>query len=93
VQLSNAAAELGGLKDMLDNDYAVLTRLMNRADDAQGGIEQRMLAIHYFLAAVAYSAGRGTSTSAARTALHEMSMVVAHYASFVGEAAASRVAA
>jgi hypothetical protein len=88
-----AALELDGLKDILDHDYAVLARLMNRADDAQGGIERRMLAIHYRLAAVAYRASSRISASAARKALQEMSMVVSYYANFVGEAAASPSAA
>src|ERR1700730_17582975 len=43
LRLSHGATELDRLKEMLDRDYAVLARLMNRAGGAQAGIERRML--------------------------------------------------
>jgi hypothetical protein len=84
---------LDQLKNMLDHDYAVLARLMNQAGDAHAGIERRMLAIHYRLAVIAYRASSRISASTARKALVEMSMVVAHFANCIGEAAASPAAA
>jgi hypothetical protein len=88
-RLKDGDTELDCMKDMLDRDYAVLVGLMNYAGDAQAGIERRMLAAHYRLAAVWYKAGSRISASAARQALEEMSLVVAHFANSVGEAASS----
>jgi hypothetical protein len=52
-----------------------------------------MLAIHYRLMGVWYAVGSHVSPTAARQALEEMSMVVAHFANSIGEAAASPSAA
>jgi hypothetical protein len=93
LRLRHGATELDGLKDMLDRDYATLRELMNQAEDAQGGIERHMLAIHYGLTAFWYQTCGRVSASAARLALEEMSMVVAHFANSLGEAAASSAAA
>jgi hypothetical protein len=93
LRLSRGPMELNGLKEMLDRDYAVLARLMNHAEDAHAGVERRMLAIHYSLAAACYRASSGISIAAARRALEEMSMVVAYFANSIGEASASAAAA
>jgi hypothetical protein len=93
LQLSHGATDLGGLKEMLDRDYAALTRLMHHAENAPIGIERHMLAIHYRIAAVWYKASGGASVSAARKALEEMSLVVAHFANSMGECAATSAAA
>ncbi len=92
-QLSQAAADLGGLRASLDQDYAVVMRLMEQASAGQAGIEQKMLAIHYRLMGAWYSVGTHFSPTAARQALEEMSLVVAHFANLLGEAAASPSAA
>jgi hypothetical protein len=92
-QLSQAAADLGGLRASLDQDYAVVMRLMEQASAGQAGIEQKMLAIHYRLMGAWYSVGTHFSPTAARQALEEMSLVVAHFANSIGEAAASPSAA
>lgn len=93
LRLRGGATDLNGLKEMLDLDYAVLARLMDHAGDAQSGVERHMLAIHYRVASAWYRAGSSISASAARTALEEMSMVVAHFANSVGEHAACAAAA
>jgi len=93
LRLSHGAGELGRVKAMLDRDYAVVAGLMSQAGDAHAGIERRMLAIHYHLAAACYRASRGISASAARGALEEMSLVVQHFANSIGEAAVSAAAA
>jgi hypothetical protein len=92
-RLNQGATELDPLKEVLDHDYAVLARLMNHAGNSQVGIEQRMVAIHYRLMALSYRATNRFSASAARKALEQMSMVVAHFANFVGETASSPAAA
>jgi hypothetical protein len=86
LRLSHGAMELDRLKGMLDHDYATLIRLLDQTQGAQDGIERRMLAINYSLAAAWYKGCSGISTSAARMALEEMSMVVAHFAGSLGEA-------
>jgi hypothetical protein len=92
-QLSQASADLGGLRASLDRDYAVVSKMLEQASAGQAGIEQKMLAIHYRLMGVWYAVGSHVSPAAARQALEEMSMVVAHFANSIGEAAASPSAA
>ncbi len=93
LRLSHGAKELERLKGMLDRDYAVLAGLMSQAEGTSAGIERRMLAIHYRIAAVWYRTSSRVSTAAARRALEEMSMVVAYFANSIGEASASAAAA
>jgi hypothetical protein len=92
-QLSQASADLGGLRASLDRDFAVVSKMLDQASAGQAGIEQKMLAIHYRLMGVWYAVGSHVSPTAARQALEEMSMVVAHFANSIGEAAASPSAA
>jgi len=93
LRLRNGATELDRLKGMLDRDYATLARLTNNAEDAQAGMERRMLAIHYNLMSLSYRVSRTISASAARRSLEEMSMVVAHFANSIGEGVAVSAAA
>ena len=79
---------LGPLCDALDRDYAILARLMQRGGDsfAEGSsVEKRMLELHYKLTRAWYRVNRHFSAAAARRALEEMSMVVAHFANVMGE--------
>jgi hypothetical protein len=92
-QLSQASADFGGLRASLDRDFAVVSKMLDQASAGQAGIEQKMLAIHYRLMGVWYAVGSHVSPTAARQALEEMSMVVAHFANSVGEMAASPSAA
>src|SRR6266478_5796459 len=90
-QLRGNAADLGRLCDALDRDYAVLARLMREPgfSSAEGStLEKRMLAINYNLTHAWYRVSIRVSAAAARQALEEMSMVVAHFANVMGEQAA-----
>ena len=95
-RLRESPAELGRLCDALDRDYAILTRLSQQTStlSAEGSsIEKRMLDINYHVTRAWYRASGQFSTAAARRALEEMSMVVAHFANIMGEQAASAAAA
>jgi hypothetical protein len=92
-QLSQGSADLAGLRASLDRDYAVVSQLLEQASTSQAGIEQKMLTVHYRLMGVWYAVGSHVSPTAARQALEEMSMVVAHFANSIGEAATSPSAA
>ena len=87
-QLFAASANLDQLRSSLDRDFALLTALMTQAS-AGFGIEQRMLAFNYRVASARYQFGQAFSANAARQALDEMSMIVAHFANSLGEASAS----
>ena len=94
-QLRGQAVDLGRLCDALDRDYAILTRLMQQpgASSAEGSsIEKRMLEINYSLTRAWYRASNHFSPAAARRALEEMSMMVAHFANSMGEQAAGAAA-
>jgi hypothetical protein len=88
-QLAQGVADLDRLKHLLDRDYMVLARLMENA----GGVEQRMLAVHYSVAGACYKACRSVSPAAARRAVEEMSSVVAYFANSFGESASASAAA
>ncbi len=90
-QLRAASANLDQLRGSLDRDFALLTALMAQASTGFG-IEQRMLAFNYRIAAARYQFGLHFSPNAARQALEEMSLVVAHFANSLGEASASAAA-
>src|SRR6266404_7485195 len=95
-RLRESSAELGRLCDALDRDYAILTRLLQQTStlSAEGSsIEKRMLDINYHVTRAWYRASGQFSAAAARRALEEMSMVVAHFANIMGEQAASAAAA
>ncbi len=86
-----ASADLERLHKALDRDYGLITNLLKR----EGGVsvEQRMLAINYFLTRAWYRMARGFSATTACRALEEMSLVVAHFANAVGERATCAAAA
>ena len=86
-RLNQGTTELDGLKDILDRDYAVLTRLRHHAEKSQAGMEQCILAIHYRMSALVYKLCRKISSSAGHSVLEEMSMVVAYFANDIGQAA------
>ena len=95
-QLREDRADLGRLCDALDRDYAVLTKLLREAGASTADspcIEKRMLEINYRLTRAWYRASSQFSPAAARRALEEMSMMVAHFANSMGEQAASAAAA
>ena len=91
-QLFAPAANLDQLRGSLDRDFALVTALMAQASSGFG-IEQRMLAFNYRMAAFRYQVGQHLSANSARQALEEMSLVVAHFANSLGEASAAASAA
>ena len=94
-ELWAASANLGYLHDALNRDYALLTYLVSHAAGHQGeaSLEDRMLQFNYRLMGAWYRISRPFSTAAARKALEEMSLVVAHFANVMGERAMADAAA
>ena len=94
-QLRFAGADLNRLHESLNRDYALLTYLVSHAAGHRGevSLEDRMLQFNYRLMGAWYRVTRPISVSAARKALEEMSMVVAHFANVMGERALSGAAA
>lgn len=90
-QLRANAVDLGPLCDALDRDYLVLARLMQQGN-VSSSVEKRMLAINYKLTRAWYRVSSQVSAAAARRALDEMSMMVAHFANVMGEQAAGAAA-
>jgi hypothetical protein len=80
-QLRQGVPDLDRLQGMLDRDFAVLRPLIQGGD----GMEERLLRIHYRIMGIWCRMSRPFSAAAARKALDEMSMVVAHFANAVGE--------
>jgi hypothetical protein len=72
----------------LEQDYALITYLLKNAahsNSEESSIETRMLAMNYRLMDAWYRVSRRFSTEAARRALEDMSLVVAHFANVMGE--------
>jgi hypothetical protein len=87
-QLRESAVDLDSLRDSLDRDYAVLNALLNGVGDSSlegSSLEQRMLALNYRVMRGWYRVSSTFSPAAARKALEEMSMVVAHFANAMGQ--------
>ena len=86
-QLRATSVNLDALRDTLDRDYAVLNGLMKKAGDSLEGsaLEDGMLAINYRVMRASYSVVGAFSPTAARKALEEMSMVIAHLATAMGQ--------
>ncbi|SRR5712691_1799082 len=88
--------ELDALHKALDRDYAIVTCLLKHASSTsavEDALEKRMLEIDYRLMRAWYRVSRSFSTEAARSALEEMSQVVAHFANAMGEQATAASAA
>ena len=88
---SAAAGDLDTLQKLLERDYRVVNDLMKRATDLRVGgdtLEEAMLRIDFRVMSVWYNLSRRYSLSNARTALDEMSQVVAHFANSCGKRAA-----
>jgi len=88
---SAAAGDLDTLQQLLERDYRVVNDLMKRATDLRVGgdtLEEAMLRIDFRVMSVWYNLSRRYSLSNARTALDEMSQVVAHFANSCGKRAA-----
>ena len=83
-------ADLDHLHAALDRDYARLTELLKHAGGGEDlPLEDRMMQLNYRVTRMWYQATRRFSSSAARNALDEMSMMVSHFANSMGERASS----
>jgi hypothetical protein len=92
--LQSNAADLDRLRDSLDRDYEVLSRLLKQAGSVdQSGMEKSMLEMNYKLMRSWYAVSSRFSPAAAARALDEMSQVVAHFANVMGESASCAAAA
>ena len=88
---SAAAEDLDTLQQLLERDYRVVNDLMKRATDLRVGgdsLEEAMLRIDFRVMSLWYNLSRRYALSNARTALDEMSQVVAHFANSCGKRAA-----
>jgi hypothetical protein len=93
-QLQANSMALDSMRNALDRDYAMLSRLLKESGSAEGlALENRMLDVNYRLNAAWYRMASGFAPASARKALQEMSMVIAHFANAMGEQAASSAAA
>src|SRR5262249_27469363 len=91
-----ATAGLDQLQAALDRDYALITYLLKHASNLAEGespLEARMLDMNYRLMGAWCRVSRRFSLEASRSALEEMSNVVAHFANVMGERAACGAAA
>jgi hypothetical protein len=84
---TDRAVDLAELHAELERDYTLVQSLLKRAAGEQSILENRILQIHYRTNQVWYGISRPFSATAARHALEEMSLVVAHFANVAGEAA------
>jgi hypothetical protein len=82
-------ANLDNLHAALDRDYARITELLKAGSGQDLPLEDRMMQLNYRVTQVWYQATRRISSSAARSALDEMSMMVSHFANSMGERASS----
>lgn len=93
-QLRGASANLAGLHDALDRDYAIVMRLLAQTpSSSQSGLESWMLQMNYRVMGAWARVSSSFSPAAACRALDEMSQVVAHFANAMGELAAAPSAA
>jgi hypothetical protein len=83
----SAPVELDRLNASLEQDYALITNLMQNAGDSEFGAEQRMLQMNYKLSRFLFKTAGKLSPNIARHALDEMSTVILHFANAMGERA------
>ncbi|HEY7337079.1 MAG TPA: hypothetical protein VH639_19450 [Bryobacteraceae bacterium] len=90
-----ATANLARLHQSLDEDYALVMRLLQQSGSVQdrSSLEMRMLQMNYRVMGAWARLSARFSRSAACRALDEMSQVIAHFANAMGETAASVAAA
>ena len=84
--LRNSAIDLPSLRKALDLDFSILSRLLKfAASPRHQAIERLMLRINYWTMRAWYFVTWRISPRAARCALQEMALIVAHFASTLGE--------
>ncbi len=77
---------LDSLHLALENDYRVLTFLLDHAASLRAGsVEDRMLLLDYKLMQVWYRLRRGSNSPQARQALEEMSRILGYFANSMGQ--------
>jgi hypothetical protein len=80
--------DLDNVTAALDRDYARLMQLMRQAGGSSQ-IEDRMVRLNYRFTRLWCRAVRPLSSSAASSALDEMSMMISHFANALGERASA----
>jgi len=94
-RLRASADNLDSLREILDRDYALLSGLLKQAGDSSfegSSVEKSMLSLNYRVMHAWYRVSGTFSPAAARKALEEMSMVVAHFANAMGQQTAGAAA-
>lgn len=89
-QLRAASVNLDSLRDTLDRDYAVLSSMLKQVKGSsveESSLETTMLSVNYRVMRAWYRVSGVFSPAAARKALEEMSMVIAHFANTMGQQA------
>ena len=91
-QLQVGTSDLERLRQALDSDFAVLSRMMEQTkhlsmDDA--AVEQKMLQLHYQASRIWFGLASRLSPSSGRKTLEEMANVVGHFANLMGERVAA----
>jgi len=89
-QLRAASVNLDSLRDTLDRDYAVLSSMLKQVKGSsveESSLETTMLSLNYRVMRAWYRVSGVFSPAAARKALEEMSMVIAHFANTMGQQA------
>lgn|SRR5690348_3206052 len=93
---SGAPVELDRLHAALEHDYTTVKYLLDHMTgetEEESPVEARMLEMNYKLMCLWYRLNRSFSMSASCRALQEMSQVISHFASIMGERAALASAA
>ncbi len=86
-------ADLERLHASLDRDYRLLLDWFQTGNKQNDALERRMLQINYRIMGTWRRTVQSFSPSAARKALEEMALVVAHFANSMGEQASCAAAA
>jgi len=87
-ELRKGTRELDSLQKALDRDYEIVSRLLKLVSQVtpdESSVELRMLHMNYRLMRAWSSVSRRFSLELSRTALTEMSDIVAHFANAMGE--------
>jgi hypothetical protein len=86
----SGGVELDPLARALDRDYAIVNQLLEQTAGLEMGgatMEHHMLRLNFHAMQAWYRVSRRVSESSARSALHEMALVVGHFANAFGEMA------
>jgi len=89
-QLRAASVNLDSLLSTRDRDYAVLSSMLKQVRGSsveESSLETTMLSLNYRVMRAWYRVSGVFSPAAARKALEEMSMVIAHFANTMGQQA------